>query len=349
MASISDVCKGEIDLPVIDLSVLNPSDLQADKAMIMTTPLLELISKIGDACQETGFFHVINHGIEKRVIEGVDSAARDILFALPSEAKENLVSMNSWYDYLKRSEYSYLETINFKRVLLSDSTQRISDCLWPDGNPKFCKGVAEYSSKIDAFSKTLMKLIVLSLGFDMSSEYYESFFEKSCDSNLRCSSYVRPTILQSSAIPLSSHTDFSFISILYHDIIGGLQVQTKEGDWFRLKPVSNSTGTSFVVNLGDAFQIWSNGRYLSAPHRVIDEGWSSRLNVAFFVACKDETELYAPRELVDEDHPRRYVAFVFKDYKDYKYKLMFSRQKEEENKSTSPFLLPSPTPTTLLS
>jgi len=34
-------------------------------------------------CQEMGFFHVLNHGIEEQVIEGVGSATRDILIALP--------------------------------------------------------------------------------------------------------------------------------------------------------------------------------------------------------------------------------------------------------------------------
>ena len=87
------------------------------------------------ACQETRFFHVINHGIEEEVIKGLDSAARD-LFAVPSEAKEN-VSVSSSYDYFKRTDSLYVESVNFKNVVLSDPAQRISDCLWPDGSPTF--------------------------------------------------------------------------------------------------------------------------------------------------------------------------------------------------------------------
>jgi len=347
-SNIDDACKGEIDLPLIDLSVLNPSELhQADKSRIMRTSLVELISKIGAACQEPGIFHVINHGLDEEVFKRIDSAARDI-FAVPNEVKEKSVSKNDSFDYLKRVEPSYVETVNLKKVLLSDSVQRISDLMWPEGNPKFCEAIQEFSAKMEPLSKTLMKLIVLSLGFDKSSEYYESFFEKSTESLLRLISYVPPTNRQSSAIVLPSHTDFSFLSILYHDNPAGLEVQNKEGDWLRVKPVASST-TAFIVNLGDAFEIWSNSRYLGTPHRVVDAGWSSRLTVPFFVACKDETELYAPEQLVDEEHPRRYVRLVFKDFKDYKFKLLKSiAQNEKANVSVSPFLVRSPPPIPLL-
>jgi len=118
----------------------------------------------------------------------------------------------------------------------------------------YSEAIQEFSAKMEALSKTLMKLIVLSLGFDKSSEYYESFFEKSTESTLRLISYVPPTNRQSSAIVLPSHTDFSFLTILYHDIPAGLEVQNKEGDWLRVKPVASST-TAFAVNLGDAFEV----------------------------------------------------------------------------------------------
>lgn len=346
MTSIDDVCKGEIDLPVIDLSVLNSSDLQAkaaNKAMITSSPLLELISKIRDACQGTACFHVVNHGVEEPVIEGVVSAAREVL-GVSTEAKERLASMVPWYDFMKRTESQYLESLNFRDVMASDATQKISGHVWPSsGNPRFCKEVLEYSSKMHALSKTLMKLIVLSLGFDMESEYYEPFFEKSCETTLRFSSYARPTNLETPMMALPSHEDISFLSFLYHDIIGGLQVQT-EGDWFRIKPVSNSTGSPFVVFLGDALEIWSNCRYRSTPHRVADEGWSNRLTVAFFLACKEDTALYAPDQLVDEDHPRRYVPLVFKDYRIYMSKFKYSRKNVAESNTRPPFLVPSPTP-----
>jgi len=135
-SNTDDACKGEIDLPLIDLSVLNPSELQAEKSRIMSTPLVELISKIGAACLQPGIFHVINHGLDEEVIKRIDSAARDI-FAVPNEVKEKSVSMNYSYDYLKRVEPSYVESVNLKKVLLSDSAQRISDLMWPEGNPKF--------------------------------------------------------------------------------------------------------------------------------------------------------------------------------------------------------------------
>lgn len=49
---------------------------------------------------------------------------------------------------------------------------------------------------------------------------------------------------------IPAHTDPQMLSILYQDEVGGLQVQ-KNGKWIGVRP----DDTTFVVNLGDTFQV----------------------------------------------------------------------------------------------
>ena len=115
------------------------------------------------------------------------------------------------------------------------------------------KVVEEYSSKVDVLSQTLIKLVLMSLGFETFSKYYNSVFEKSCKGNLRMNYYSPPnnSNQSSSSIALKPHTDFSCLTLLYNDHIRGLEVQSKEGSWFSVEPLADS----FSVNLGDVFQV----------------------------------------------------------------------------------------------
>ena len=58
------------------------------------------------------------------------------------------------------------------------------------------------------------------------------------------------------------YTDFGCLIILAQDEIGGLQVQTKEGEWIDVPKVEES----FVVNVEDMLSRFTNGLLRSTPH-----------------------------------------------------------------------------------
>jgi len=80
-----------------------------------------------------------------------------------------------------------------------------------------------------------------------------------------------------------AHTDYGSLTILKPDNApGGLQVQ-KDGNWI---DVPTLPGT-FVVNLGDLMAEWTNDRWVSTLHRVVNPPrdkavGSRRLSMAFF-------------------------------------------------------------------
>ncbi|XP_059063211.1 2-oxoglutarate-dependent dioxygenase DAO-like isoform X2 [Cryptomeria japonica] len=112
------------------------------------------------------------------------------------------------------------------------------------------------------------------------------------------------------------HKDLGVITILYNDQVGGLQMRTKQDEWFSVKPLASS----FTVIIADALKMWSNDRCWSVEHRVAYEGKNPRLSIGFFWKFLKEKEVCIPEELIDEHHPRRYRPFLFKDYVNHQVK-----------------------------
>jgi isopenicillin N synthase-like dioxygenase len=74
------------------------------------------------------------------------------------------------------------------------------------------------------------------------------------------------------------HADSGGFTILWLVDNGGLEVQTKSGEWVGAPPIADT----FVINLGNIMQIWTNGRFSSTPHRVINRS-GDRYSIPLFV------------------------------------------------------------------
>jgi len=71
------------------------------------------------------------------------------------------------------------------------------------------------------------------------------------------------------------HSDSGGFTILWQDDNGGLEVQSKSGEWVGAPPIDDT----FIVNLGNIMQIWTNGRFSSTPHRVINRAGRDRYSI----------------------------------------------------------------------
>lgn len=305
----------EFDLPVIDLAALHwKSKAESDQQLMGS----EELKKLRDACQDFGFFHVINHGINPTVIRTVDSIARD-MFALPTDIKERAILPTFFTGYIPQEigpmgKESVPESMLFRNDHIVD---QVSSKLWPQGNQKFCERIREYKGEMRELSLGILKLILYSLGADVSKQYGSAPFDN-CEFQIRMNFYHNDKNLEAAAdddqIFYKAHTDIGCLTILYQDDVGGLQIRTKEGQWINTKPLHGS----FAVNIGDCLQMWSNSRYRSAEHRVVYGGHTTRrLSIAFFMFVSDEGEIRAPQELIDDEHPRQYRAFTFKELRAY--------------------------------
>ncbi|GLJ30271.1 hypothetical protein SUGI_0598720 [Cryptomeria japonica] len=290
----------EAELPIIDVSALR-SGLEEDDPDIQ-----RLCNQVKEACQKWGAFRVVNHGVEQELLHTVDSVSRD-LFNLPPQVKERAVNL-PFDGYTKTGALSSGEAMGFPAVVTSDTLQQYAQKLWPQGNPKFCESLRTYSSKLSDLTNSLIKSCLQGLG--LIKHFQTDFVD--CEGILRLnyfSEYEKRS--DENVIRFKEHTDLGVMTILYNDQVGGLEMRSKQGEWFSVK----SLATSFTVIMGDALKIWSNDRCWSVEHRVAYGGREPRLSVAFFWNFSEEIEVYAPEELIDEHYPRHYKPFLFKDYK----------------------------------
>jgi isopenicillin N synthase-like dioxygenase len=80
----------------------------------------------------------------------------------------------------------------------------------------------------------------------------------------------------------NEHTDYGSITLLWRfDDVSELQVFDRKKDgWFDVPIVENS----IVVNIGDMFQRWSNDKFKSTPHRVVNADMNrTRYSMPYFV------------------------------------------------------------------
>ncbi|CAA0829175.1 2-oxoglutarate (2OG) and Fe(II)-dependent oxygenase superfamily protein [Striga hermonthica] len=108
------------------------------------------------------------------------------------------------------------------------------------------------------------------------------------------------------------HTDSSFLTVLQDDdVIGGLEVMKRCGEFVAVDPCPGT----LLVNLGDIAAVWSNGRFLNVKHRVMCKEPGVRISVASFLLGPKEDSIEAPSEIIGSEHPRLFVPFTYKEYR----------------------------------
>jgi isopenicillin N synthase-like dioxygenase len=79
---------------------------------------------------------------------------------------------------------------------------------------------------------------------------------------------------------VAAHVDYSLVTLLAQDDVGGLELQTRDGMWRAVRP---RPGT-LVVNLGELAEAASGGLLRATPHRVTNAACDrSRLSIPVFV------------------------------------------------------------------
>jgi isopenicillin N synthase-like dioxygenase len=157
--------------------------------------------------------------------------------------------------------------------------------VWPTSPPSFAKDLGAYYAAMDELSQALLRGFAVALGKP------ESFFDSAVAghrSALRLLNYPAQTVPPPpNSIRASEHTDYGSLTILRTDA-PGLQVRNRAGDWIDVDP----SGDVFIVNLGDLMARWTNGAWLSTPHRVINPatlGGNRRMSMVYFQNVSADT------------------------------------------------------------
>ncbi len=311
---MSTTTQTDAALPVIDLSLLQGNGEQRQA----------LADSLNDACLHTGFFFVSNHGIPIELIGRVFRDSR-ALFDLPVERKEAIHKgrspANRGYEPLKGQTLEPGSPPDLKEGFyigeeLDDSDPRVragrfnqGPNQWPDGLPAFQDTMTEYFDAMNDLSARIMEALALALG--LSEEYFADFCHEPL-STLRLLHYPpQPPNPEPGEKGCGAHTDFGGVTILLLDDNPGLQVWDANREaWLSADPIPGT----FVVNLGDMIARWTNDRYRSTLHRVINTSGAERYSVPFFYSGNPNHEVTCLPACLEAGEQPHYPATTVEEH-----------------------------------
>lgn len=156
---------------------------------------------------------------------------------------------------------------------------------WPQtlSDPEEFRRVSmEYYTALHALARDI--LVVLAKTLDLNEDYFKDFTEGAV-ATLRYLHYPPQPADSDEKLSrgIGAHTDFGSVTLLMQDEVDGLQVYEKSTqEWLDVVP----TKGAYVVNLGNMFMRWSNDKYISNLHRVINKSGKERYSVPFFYSVR---------------------------------------------------------------
>jgi len=295
-------------VPVIDLQgfSLLPSDhLRKDQHDTIST-------QISSAAENWGFFQIINHGIPDSLIARVQAAGK-AFFQLPIEEKEayaneaqNPIGYGSKVGYSPDGEVKLEWGDYYYNIMWPPARRDMSK--WPKQLSDFTEAMDEYSRELSKLFECLMEVLSRDLGLESENSLNESVGGEGKELQLRIN-YYPPCPQPDLVVGVAAHSDPNAITILLPDQIPGLQIR-KDGAWIDVQFVPGA----LVVNIGDQFEILSNGKYSSIEHRSVVHKDLSRMSWAVFCAPPLDMVISPRRELIDDHHPPLYQQASFGEY-----------------------------------
>ena len=264
-------------IPVIDVSKLRSGTLEKAHAVAL---------EIRHAAEEVGFFYIHNHGIPEPMIKQAYYAAKDF-FNLPKELKDSVKINANHHGYLSVGEakMDQAERMDLKESFvwgldLPDEHPSVTmenpflgRNQWPAEMLDFKRSVYPFFEAGLQCGRDMMRAFALGMGLPDDS------FLKATDEPIARSSIIhyppQPADLGVEQFGVAPHTDYGCLTLLWQDQVGGLEVQTHEGEWVTAHPIENT----LVVNVGDLMMRWTNEGFKSTPHRVVNSKGQERYSM----------------------------------------------------------------------
>jgi isopenicillin N synthase-like dioxygenase len=260
---------------------------------------------MAEACAQIGFLVVSGHGVDAEVIDDAQREAR-AFFHLPLDVKRRCQPPVSWYfrGYEPPGGSALAKSLGAEtppdlcelfRISRFDDPGNVAAAgggppeleyfyganIWPDEPAGLRPALERYYAELETLAMTIMRLFAI--GLQLPEEWFADKFDRHI-TNL-CVNYYPPQHEPPAPGQLrrGAHSDYGSLTVLYQDDApGGLEVLTKADEW---EPVPHLPGT-FVVNIGDLMAVWTNGRWTSTMHRVVNlaraDADSERISIPFF-------------------------------------------------------------------
>ncbi|SKB74387.1 Isopenicillin N synthase [Sphingobacterium nematocida] len=287
----------------------------------------QFVKDIGKAFNETGFVTIANHGLSDKLISELYETVK-AFFELPQEIKDKYefpeLAGQRGYTTKGKEKAKDSTTPDLKEFWQRGQTivgEDYSKSDFPDNPtvqelPRFDIVTGEIYKKLENAGRNLLKAIATYLELD--ENYFEEYVING-NSILRAIHYFpinNPENLSPDAVRAGAHEDINLITLLIGASADGLEVLTKDGDWYPIK----AKGEDIVVNVGDMLQRLTNNKLKSTTHRVVNPTIelmkTSRYSVPFFLHPKSQMNLASLDSCIDKDHPKVYEDYTAGQYLD---------------------------------
>ncbi|KAK9144430.1 hypothetical protein Sjap_004333 [Stephania japonica] len=243
------------EIPVIDFSRILDEKFGHDE-----------MAKLHMACEEWGFFQLINHGAEE-AIEKIKNHVEEF-FKQPLDAKKAYAqepnSMEGYGQAFVQSDDQKLDWGDMYLLRALPARTRNMK-FWPNYPLTFREILERYSSEVQKLAIRLLGLMAENLGLE-EKKLTDMFGD----------------MLQ--ALRMNYYPPCQ-------------QADKENGIWV---PVHAIPG-AFIINIGDMLEIWSNGKYKSIEHRVVVNPRRERLSVAAFHAPNEDSVIGPLSDLVKKE------------------------------------------------
>ncbi|KAK7264753.1 hypothetical protein RJT34_32363 [Clitoria ternatea] len=270
----------------------------------------EVRKVIVKACEEYGFFKVINHGINEETIaeteeEGFRFFEKPVAqkkLAAPAYGCKN-IGLNG---DIGEVEYLLLNASTHSIDQISKSISLIDPL-------KF--RLRAYTEAVRELACEILELMAEGLGVPDTFIFSRLIRDLDSDSVLRLNHY--PPININNMVGFGEHSDPQILTILRSNDVGGLQISLQHAVWIPVNP----DPSAFYVNVGDVLEVMTNGRFVSVRHRAMTNSEKSRMSMAYFGAPPLNACIVAPPVLVTPQRPSLFRPFTWADYKKATYSL----------------------------
>lgn len=299
-------------IPTVDISDLDEKALR----------------EIDLACRDHGFFNLIGHELDD-LIDEVQSQAK-LFFDAPSEVKDEVRKKEheafGYYDReITKKKRDLKEVFDYQRETTPINTLggMTKADLWLTNHENrlaeyqlenFESTLKSFFTAQTALAEKVMGVLCQALGEDASK--LNDLYGDAHTSAARLNYYPdqdpvplsqRDDLAMLGELALGEHTDPNGVTLLYQDAAGGLQAFSDSEGWIDIPPLKHS----FVVNIGDMMQVWSNNRYKAAIHRVVKIPENSyRISLPFFYMPKSGAVI---KPIVSNEAPK-FKDIVWDEY-----------------------------------
>jgi isopenicillin N synthase-like dioxygenase len=282
---------------------------------------------IGKAFNETGFVTITNHGLSKESMNELYVQVKK-LFDLSDEQKASYerveLAGQRGYTSKGREKAKDSTTPDLKEfwqvgqfIEDNDPIQKeYPDNIMVDELPEFNRITKETYKKLEYAGKHILRAIAVYL--NLPENYFDDKIHNG-NSILRGIHYFpieNPDALSADAVRAGAHEDINLITLLIGASADGLEVLTRDGEWYPVKAHQDD----IVVNVGDMLQRLTNNKLKSTTHRVVNPPRelmkTSRYSVPFFLHPRSDMDLTCLESCVSEEHPKAYTDITAGEYLD---------------------------------